>query len=193
MSGTYCEIVIEGHHNAVSGFMLGYTLGSGSDAPYYFSRSIGVKAETLSDIILEWISLKAKLQHVIAREDLCQQIRKSLESAPESAPLNAKRIKSVKVIKNARFDFTFRTYARKYGTDIKRLLEAPPVGVVLSDYEPREEVHEKSKGVELYAPDHDYIFEGKGKFSGPIMELLEFRRVLDDNPLITVEEITLEF
>ncbi len=193
MNGPYCELVIEGHFNAVSGFMLGYTLGSNSDATYYFSRDVGVKAETLSDIILEWISLKAKLQHVIAREDLCQELRKSLESAPESAPLNSHRIKSAKVIKNAHFNFSFRTYARKYGADIKRRLKERPEGILLTDYEPKEEVHEESKGVELYAPDHDYIFEGKGILAGSIVELIEFRKVLDDNPLINAEEIILEF
>jgi len=160
---------------------------------FFFSDKAGVKAETISDIIKEWISLSNKIHHVIMESELLNSIKKSLENLDESDVLSRPSIKSVKAIKSASFRFKFATYGKKYGDEIKNLLDKLPGGLSMKDYAPVEKVNENAKGVELYSPAHDYSFEGSGVITGPVDEAIAFRKALDDHPLVDVTVIDLEF
>jgi len=64
--------------------------------------------------------------------------------------------------------------------------------VRLMDYHPKEEIWEDAKGIELYAPTHDYIFEGRGKLVGDLETIMSLNRCFGEHPLIEVSPITLE-
>ncbi|HSV95498.1 MAG TPA: hypothetical protein VLM75_01045 [Spirochaetota bacterium] len=193
MAKQYSEVVFEGHHGIIRGFIEGFVAGSGKEASFFFSDRVGVKAETMSDILKEWISLSNKIHHIVMESDLLEKIRKSVERLNDSESLNKGSIKSVKPIKAASFRLKFITYGRKYGEDIKKLLEKLPGGLSLKDYSPVEKVDKDAKGVERYSPVHEYTFEGTGVISGPVDEVIAFRKVLDDHPLVDVTVIDLEF
>jgi len=193
MAKQYSEVVFEGHHGNIRGFIEGFIAGSGKEMSFFFSDKAGVKAETISDIIKEWISLSNKIHHVIMESELLNSIKKSLENLDESDVLSRPSIKSVKAIKAASFRFKFATYGKKYGDEIKNLLDKLPGGLSMKDYAPVEKVNEDAKGVELYSPAHDYSFEGSGVITGPVDEAIAFRKALDDHPLVDVTVIDLEF
>ncbi|MCU0845253.1 MAG: hypothetical protein MUC76_10040 [Spirochaetes bacterium] len=193
MTKQYSEVVFEGPYSNIRGFIDGFIAGSGKEFAYFFSDNAGVKAETMSEVLKEWISLSNKIHHVVMESDLLDKIKKSLEKSVDSDSLNKASIKSAKAIKSASFRFKFNTYGRKYGDDIKKLLEKLPGGLSLKEYAPVEKVDKDARGVELYSPAHEYSFEGTGVIAGPVDEAIAFRKVLDDHPLVDVAVINLEF
>ncbi len=188
------EIVFEGHHNLIRGFIEGFLLSRSSDRrKYFFNRDVSIQAETLSEIIKEWVTMGTKLHHVIMEDSLFRAIKKALSRKKPGGLLDASIIKSAKAIKNAVFDFKFITYGEKYAAEVKKLIEKHPQALTLKNYNPIERIDETARGIEMYAPEHQYVFEGKGSFSGPLLKIMEYRGKLESHPLIDVSKITLIF
>jgi hypothetical protein len=101
-------------------------------------------------------------------------------------------LRSSTPVKGASFRFRFITYGRKYAEEIKELFGRLPEGVTLDEYSPVEKVDDECKGVELYTPCHDYVFQGKGVISGGLDLVIPLRGILDAHPLIEAEKIKLD-
>ncbi len=191
MTKAYYEVVFEGYYRAINGLLEGFRLGSGNDWDFFFSSDAGIKTETLTEIILEWITLKTKLHHVIMEEDFYKAFSKGVSGVKDSKFVSTKYIRSAQKVKEASFNFEAKTYGQKYGNEIKSILNNLPDKLVMHDYNPIEKHRDNAKGAEMYAPEHDYIFEAKGRITGPVSSLVNFRKTLDDHPLIAVKEIEL--
>ena len=63
----------------------------------------------------------------------------------------------------------------------------------MHNYNPYENVSEGGKGIERYAPEHEYTFEGNGKITGELDLLISFKMKMTENPLIEVDHIILTF
>ncbi|MEW6525988.1 MAG: hypothetical protein AB1444_04880 [Spirochaetota bacterium] len=192
MAKTFYEVVLEGHYNFVYGMLEGYKLAAGKNFTYYLSQQVNVKATTLSEVLKEFLTLKSKLQYVIIEANSWKKFEAAVKKQPENSLINKKYIKSVKKIESASFEFNFEAYARKYGDEIKKILKSLPKSIKLVDYAPKEEVHKDAKGTELYAPDHEYSFKGKGKLVGDIETTISFNKKFDEHPLIDVSTISLQ-
>lgn len=190
---TYYEVVIEGHYNMVFGVLEGYLLGSKKDWNYWFSGDAGVEKETLTEIISEWFSIKTKIHHLIMEEDFWNDFHSELNRHPDKPKVNKKYIKSSKKIKSSTFDFQFRCYSQKYGEDIKFLIKSLPDNIILHNYNPQETIRDGAKGVEMYAPEHEYVLEGSGSIEGNIDDLIKMRNKFCENPLIETGYIKLQF
>jgi hypothetical protein len=193
MDKIFIETVFEGHYNTVRGYIEGLQDGMGTAHRFFFSAETGIAAETLSELIREWISLGHKLHHVVLEEDFFKKINEVLAKKDKHSLLNSSSIKSSKIIKEATFTFKFEAYARKYADEIRESLANLPAGVSLEQYKPVEKINHDAEGVELYAPAHDYIFTGKGTITGPVEQVINFRKILDDHPLIEAEKVVLGF
>ena len=198
MEKKYYEVVFEGHYNAIFGLLKGFLLGKNQNWKFYFSKHIGAKTETLADKIMDWAVLSNKVHHVVMEADFFNEFKKAITAfnktktrGEQSKFVHMKYIKSAKIIKKASFDFKAKTYGRPYGEEIKAMLKKLPAGVKLQNYKPKEEIHKSAKGVELYAPDHEYAFEASGTLSGSVMEIISLRKKLDDHPLVETGKITL--
>ena len=82
--------------------------------------------------------------------------------------------------------------------DIKGLLNDTYKYALITDikiekYEPVEHIVKDAEGMELYAPEHDYTFECEGIAIGGFESMIEFRRKMDDNPLIEISRMRLQF
>ena len=174
MKKKYYEVVFEGYWNAIEGLLQGFILGKGKEKEwnYYFSKKTGIKTETLTEAIMEWITLQTKLHHIIMPAELYDAFSSALVKTTNPEFADNKYIKSSREIKNASFEFIAKTYGSKYGTEIKAMINNLPKGLEIHNYNPMEKTHEESKGVEMYAPEHHYIFEAEGRISGEI-ELIE--------------------
>lgn len=192
MAKTFYEVVMEGHYNFIYGMLEGFKLAVGKKFIYYFSHQVNVKMVTLSEVIKEWFTLKTKLHHVFMEEKSWSRFKSAVNRQPEGAVINENCIKSVKVIINASFEFKFECYSKKYGDQIKSLLKSIPRTVKLVDYKPKEKIHLNAKGIELYTPDHDYIFEGDGSLVGDIDTIIRLNKKFKEHPLIDVTSIVLE-
>lgn len=192
MAKTFYEVVLEGHYNFVYGMLEGYKLAIGKNFIYYLSQQVNVKATTLSAILKEFLTLKSKLQYVIIEANSWKKFEAAVKKQPEDSVISKKYIKSVKKIESASFEFNFEAYAKKYGDEIKKILKSLPKSVKLVDYAPKEEMHKDAKGTELYAPDHEYSFKGRGRLVGDIETIIEYNKKFDEHPLIDVTAITLQ-
>jgi len=198
MEKKYYEIVLEGHYNAIYGLLNGFLLGKNRDWTFHFSKKAGIKTETLSEIIVDWISLKNKIHHVILEDSFYKELKKSVEKTNKSRKeksefVNLKYLKSAKLIKKAHLNFKAITYGRQHAAEMKFLLKNIPAGIVLQNYKPVEKVVKDVKGVELYAPEHEYTFEASGTLVGNIGTMIDLKQKLDDYPLIEADKIHLKF
>jgi len=193
MSKKYYEVVFEGNLDIICGMLEGFMLASGAKWEWYSSKDSNVETETFTDIIKEWASMKTRLHHIIMEEEFHVKLQKAVADREDLKFIKAKYTKSAKEIKNASFFFEAKAYAKKYGEEIKSILSNPPDGVTIKDYKPVETIDKDAKGTELYAPTHDYTFTAEGLAVGEFGNLLKFRKILDDHPLVAVSKIKLQF
>ena len=193
MGKKYYEVVFEGNYDTICGMIEGFILAKGARWEWYSSKSAGIETETFTEIIKEWASLKTRLHHIILEEEFHNAIQKELKERTDLKHLKLKYTKSAREIKNCSFKFTANAYAKKYGEEIKSIIASPPEGVKIENFNPVEETDKDAKGVELYAPVHDYTFKGDGIATGEVGAIITFRKVLDDHPLVQVSSIRLNF
>ncbi|HRZ25688.1 MAG TPA: hypothetical protein P5346_01105 [Spirochaetota bacterium] len=198
MEKKYYELVLEGDYNAINGLLNGFLLGKNHDWTFYFSKKAGVKTETLIEVIADWISMKNKIHHIIMEDVFYKELRKAVEKYNKPLKIKSKfvnlnYIKSAKLIKKAHLNFKAITYGRQHAAEMKFLLKNIPAGIVLQNYKPVEKVVKDVKGVELYAPEHEYTFEASGTLVGNIGTMIDLKQKLDDYPLIEADKIHLKF
>ncbi|HOP63269.1 MAG TPA: hypothetical protein PK358_10580 [Spirochaetota bacterium] len=193
MSKKYYEVVFEGSFETICGMLEGFILASDADWKWYSSKEAGIETETMTDIIKEWASMKSRLHHVIMEEDFHLKLQKACKDRPDMKYIKPEYTKSAREIKTGSIKFTAKAYAKKYADDIKAIVEAPPADIKIEKYEPVEHIVKDAEGMELYAPEHDYTFECEGIAIGGFESMIEFRRKMDDNPLIEISRMRLQF
>ena len=193
MTKKYYEVVFEGNYNVICGMLEGFLLGKGKKWEWYSSKESGIESETFTEIIKEWASMKTRLHHLVLEEDFHKALQDDLKDRSDLRHLKLKYTKSAREIKNCSFKFTANAFAKKYGDEIKALIDSPPAGVSIEGYTPVEEVDHSAKGVELYAPVHDYTYRGEGVAIGEAGSIVSFRKAMDNHPLVQVSSIRLNF
>jgi hypothetical protein len=193
MGKNYYEVVFEGSYNVIRGMLEGFLLGRDIKWEWYSSKDSGIETETFTEIIKEWVSLKTRLHHIVLEEDFHNALQNSLKDRSDLKHVKLKYTKSARLIKSCSFKFTANAFAKKYGEEIKAIIDSPPAGVVIEDYTPVEELDTTANGVELYAPVHDYTYRGEGTATGEAGAIVAFRKVLNDHPLVQVTVIKLNF
>jgi hypothetical protein len=68
------------------------------------------------------------------------------------------------------------------GDELKALFANPPPGVAVADYEVAEKVEPDGKGIEAYAPLHDYEIKVRGRLTGAVRPLIDFYDKLEQHP-----------
>lgn len=189
MGQNFYELVIEGPFPAVKGFILGLRAGSGTSGALFFSREAHIKTETLAKHFLEWTHLFETLCHVVVEENLRSLIETGVRDTFDTLKF---KIRSVQLVKSAAFRFQFEVFAPMYADLIKATLANLPAELELSDdYAPKEHFDPVCKGVEKYAPCHDYRLEGKGSVKGPIDKVVSFYEKISKYDLIRKGPIVL--
>jgi hypothetical protein len=121
------------------------------------------------------------------------RFRQGLRAAIAKAADLGFEVVSDEKISRTYFNFEFETVSRNAASRMKKLIASAPAGVRVSVYESVETVDKDARGVELYAPVHDYKFCGKGRTEGAFEALLSFRTALANNEFFEVGDILVEF
>ena len=183
----FYELVIEGSLPLIKGFIFGLLEGGRKKGTVIFSQENNIKAETLIELLLERMHLKESLWYVIVEEKLLKYVEKGLTTTTIDL-----KLKSVKKIKTAAFKFHYEVYAEKLGKEIKKIFKKLPVSLKMSpDYQPEEETHPEGKGIEAFAPCHEYALKAQGEVEGPLAALLSLYQKLDEYEVVTKEQINL--
>ncbi len=181
----YFEIAIEGPVYEVKGFCRGVRAACHKDAILVFSADEGIERYGLADLIKMLVHADSIISHVICAEDLKDKLVSAIEFDKEY------RVREVVEIESASFGFSFEAYARRYANRI-RMIISKQKGATVELLELTEEEKPEAKGIEAYAPEHDYEFKGSGKVYGRFEDVYKAFCEFKAEPLISVSKMELK-
>ena len=191
MNKEYCEVVIEGESlDLVRGFVIGFLEGKEIQGEAVFGEDHHVENESMFGQMLRLIGVRGNRFHLIIGAGFFTLLQEALERRSGELAL---KIISEKKIKNASFGFHFRAYTKDLGTELKALFENPPEELQVKDYKPKETVFPEGKGVEAYAPLHEYEIKATGTISGPICDVINFYGKVEHHDMVELADIKLTY
>jgi hypothetical protein len=102
-------------------------------------------------------------------------------------------LESVHEVVRARMPFSAEAFSREVADKIRqKLLAGLPPGVDGDSIEESEAQDPSARGVELYTPEHAYIYRVAGAFLGPLVGIIEMRRRARDLPFVKVKALEIQ-
>jgi len=191
MMKVYYEVIVEGSFDLIKGFVLGYLEGSGIQGEAIFEEEHHVENESKFGQLMRLIGVKGNQVHLIAGAGIHNLLKEAVNRRRDELKIN---LVSEKEIVDAHFDFTYKAFAREFGEQLKDLFGNLPEGLQMNQgYEPKETVRPEGKGVEAYAPLHEYEIKAKGRISGPIKAVIDYYGKVEHNALVGLSDIKLEY
>ncbi len=184
----YHELVFEGSLSVVRAFLTGLRLGRGWATPFVCEEDHGIQGDTFGHKVLEKIRLTKDLTYVLVVDQQVSTVTDAARSADKKLGIAVRRDRRVR---EARFDYQFKVFDRQTANRLRRLLDHPPEEVECVDCEVSEAEHPDGRGIEVYAPEHEYTFRGKGTVRGEVQAVLSFREALCRIEQVRAEKISL--
>lgn len=184
----YCELVLAGDEEVCRGLIVGLQIGCGEAGGALIGHEEELAHGSFAEVLRELVTGKGRLTHFVVARTIAERLREQLPRLEREAGL---RLAAEKAVRGGRFSFSFHAFTRPQAEEIKALLGALPAGARLAGYAEHEKVDPEAKGVEAYAPVHEYELKGEGAVEGPIAAVLAARRQLGAQPLVTADRITL--
>ncbi len=128
-------------------------------------------SESFTDRVLEF--LHARTHHaVFASADQARELAREIRER------SGLRLESIREVVEGRFGFKAEAYSPEVGAKIRDALNSDlPDGIMCVDLE-KEERHPEARGVEMFAPAHDYVYKSRGTIVGTPPGILEMNRRL---------------
>jgi len=183
------EVVFQGKPKVVRAFLSGLLLGSGRQATVFYSFLDGVHHEGKAEKLAEIVGMRGSDCHVILDAETATWL-KSLGRA-----INAETGLTITVnrrIRSASMELRYHGYAQRYEEEIRTALGDLPAGLKLTGFKQDVRVDPLAKGIEAYAPVHEYESIGKGLVTGPVDLVIELKRNLARFPLLKASDIELK-
>jgi len=191
MAKKFFEAIFKTENQFIKGFLQGFLCGSGKAYRFFISSESGVKAESFSDKLKELAALSETHKHVIIEEEfLC--VLKDNAAASRLFETSATFL-TAKPIKRGEFFLKVKDASMTDALSIKQLISDKPTTINVADWQAKEITNKDAKGIELYTPLHDYLYDASGSFSGEIEALIDFRQKLSLHSSVTAGTIQLEF
>ena len=186
MSGDRFVVVeLSGSGSQAVGFVEGFRLGSGHDGPVWFA---GREELGLDGFLM---NLREKL-HLELHAVMTAEFAGKLTEAIENAPMIELKVTETTEVTGAELGFKFKCFSREQADEVRTIIHQDlPEGVELLGYEEEESVDPEAKGFELYAPTHEYVLVGKGRYAGGVPGVIAIAHRLDENDFIHPEKIQL--
>lgn len=179
----YFELVIEGPEDEIKGFCLGVRASCCLESKIVFPKDEGIERAGLSEVLKKLITVK-ETSHVICDETIKDKLIRAIELD------GTYKVRNVAELESASFEFKVNTFSREHADKIKELLKKlGEVELTLEKVE--EEKRPDVKGLEVYAPAHDYKYEVKGAISGSFEKVYEVFTKFKKEPLIEVSTMEL--
>jgi hypothetical protein len=181
----YYELVIDGPRGWGAGFLQGFILGGGAGEPPIDAEAEGFEVETLREQIHEILVPSAATLHLLVPADLVPRVRRAVRAAASLG--RAMAVRRERVVEKACFRFEFCIFSPEHASRLRRRLEHLPPGARLSAGSGFTEVRDPdARGVEMYAPVHQYEMRGEGEVEGSLEAVLPIYRLCRDEELVKV-------
>jgi hypothetical protein len=181
----YHELVIEGPRGWGIGFLSGYLSGCGSDQMVLDGEEEGFDVETLREQIREILVPTAEILHLVAPRAVVPHIHRAVKVAASRG--RGMTIRHERVLTGASFSFEFCIYSRDHASRLRRRFDHLPPGARLTQGSHFTEVRDPdARGLEMYAPVHQYELRGEGGVEGDLEAVLPIFRLCRDEELVHV-------
>lgn len=188
MSNRFHEMIVRGSRGRTRGFLEGYLAERAIERPMIVADEEGFACETFRERVRDLLRPDHETLHLLVPAGLAGTIRRTIAAAVE-AGVEAE-IVGEREVEGARFAFRFRVYSRKAAIRVRSHFESLPEGVRLDPATEFEEIVDPhAKGIEGYAPVHEYELRGTGSVEGTIPGVLEVHRRCRDDELVDAESI----
>lgn len=184
------ELVFEGKPKVVRAHLSGLLLGAEREAVIFYSFLDGVHHEGKAEKLAEIVGLRGTLCHVIMDADTAQWLKGLSRAIAKETGLV---IKANRRIRGASMLVHYQAYGKRYDDEIMAALKKLPAGLKMTGLTHDVRTDPKARGVEAYAPAHDFEATGKGVVTGPVDRLIAFKQSLEAYPLLRAEDIELKF
>ncbi|MCK4413938.1 MAG: hypothetical protein KAY32_10355 [Candidatus Eisenbacteria sp.] len=186
----YRVMVLEGSLSETRAFLAGLVAGRDLAWDVHFCEECGVESESLKHRLLEKLGLEKDLTRVIVSDTLAARIASALDALPREAR-GKLGVHADDGIREASLAMNFKIFDRRSAAEVRPLLADPPAGVTVELSRDEEESHPSAKGVEAYAPEHDFIWRVRGTARGPVAGVLALRARLRAFEMIDLEPVHL--
>jgi len=169
MHGHYFEVVIAGHHEYIKGFISGLIAGRGLRREAFFGEDYDLDEENPIEMLGRLAGIRDEHTVIVVESQLLNILKELLDRREREVRM---KVLSVRAVKEVSFTFSVETFSREIGKKIDGLLtEASSVLKITPPYAPKEQEIPEGKGVEAYAPLHDYEFQTRGSIAGDCGEV----------------------
>ena len=178
----FYEISLEGPTGKTHGFVQGFLTARGEGGRILDAYHEGFDCESLRQRIRELFKPSKHTYHMLVPADLVPTVDEAVHEGKNRGL--EMEVLDRRLLSGARFTFSFETFSRDYGAKLRAFFESLPQGVLIDDLELNETVRPGAKGVEAYAPAHDYQLEGKGTVHGDLRGVLSLHKSARNEELI---------
>ncbi|MEN6376311.1 MAG: hypothetical protein ABFD75_16210 [Smithella sp.] len=190
MATTYTEIMIKGEPALIKGFVIGFLEGRG-DKGDTFVEEERIEEDSPLEMILHFFTGHLHLVPVIAETGMVESLCKALQNRKEEIP---SEVVSVRNVTGAFFEFKYKTFSEGVGKSLLAFFSDLPSGIQMkTSYKPTEKITPEGKGVEAYAPLHDYELKGSGVVQGGVKEIYNFYCRAGLFEVVELGKLTLEY
>jgi|GEM_PF-1909019 len=183
------EIVVAGQEEVAYGLLSGLAMGREKNETVYRCSSYDIKSTHLDKSIAEKLGFGKKYSNFIVGESMLEAGTKALKSIGNELDI---AIESYDELTGLSFQFELKIYSEEVGETAKSVLAERDSSIRISGYEPKEIINEDAEGAELYAPEHDYILQGKGDVKGPFSPTLSFYFRLKDIAQVKLSQLSIQ-
>jgi hypothetical protein len=190
----YNEVVLEGALDLIRGFVIGFLEGSKIEGEAIFNEDHHIEKEGAFGQLMRLVGIRGDQVHLIVGAGFHELLSEALKKRKQEINIT---IVSVKEISMAYFDFTYKAFTRELGSELKEIFGAisrDPEGLHMeAGYKPEEEIKPEGKGVEAYAPLHEYQLKAAGRIHGPVKDVIDFYGVVEHYDMVELGNIKIEY
>ncbi|MBE0564442.1 MAG: hypothetical protein IH621_00665 [Krumholzibacteria bacterium] len=184
----FYEVVFRGKPKVVRAFLHGLVLGAGADATIFFSYTDGIAHEGKLEQLAGKVGLRTSDCHVVMDAGVSALIK---DLAKRIVAETGLEIAAHRRIRSAKLAFSYTAYTPGHEAELLQAVESLPPGVRMQGFTRDEKADPGARGVEAYAPSHDFEASGEGLLLGPVDELVAIRQRMARYPLIAAKDIEL--
>jgi len=191
MAITFTEIMIKGEPALIKGFVIGFLEGRGDKGNTFVEEEGRIEEDSPLHMIMHFFSGHPHMVPVIAEAGMVESLCKALQNRKEEIPAE---VISVRDVTSAFFEFEYKTFSEEVGKSLLAFFSNLPSGVrIKAGYQPQEKITPEGKGVEAYAPLHDYELKGSGIVQGEVKETYRFYCRAGLFEVVELGKLTLEY
>lgn len=193
MNRDYFEVVVEGHHEFIKGFVTGLLAGKGLQEETFFGGDYDIDKDRPFEMLAHLVGLRHEHTVMIVEAQVLELwrswIKQSINNRGRDVGMS---LVSVHKIKEGHFTFSIHTFSREVGKKLNQILtDISPCLRIEPPYAPEEKEIPEGQGIEAYTPLHDYEMKAQGRILGNCKDLFHWYSMLNRYEVVTLSPIEL--